>query len=217
MMRQIQMLFKSERNCRIIPNAMMSIVFPSEFPTHKKNLTLWLLVIFFLAGAAVEASAQNMSFPGVRSESKAPNGRFVIKNFDSDTEDPAHSLTLIDRQTGSKIRIYLYGRGVDILWSPDSTAFVINDHEGSDAAHPVLFTQPWSTHFSDLRQGLIDFLRTKHQEHSFFDNGHVYFTAERWLHNDELLCELTGYGEANPKGFTKRYVYKLAVGFRSYE
>jgi hypothetical protein len=157
-----------------------------------------------------------MSFPGATSASKSPNGRFVIKNFDSDTGDPVHSLTLIDRRKGSEIKIYHYGRGVDILWSPNSAAFVINDHEGSNAAHPVLFTQPWSTRFSDLRQKLIDFLRARREARSTLENDHVYFTAERWLGDDEILCKLTGYGAANPKGFTKRYIYKLDAGFRFY-
>jgi hypothetical protein len=196
---------------------MISIVFTGHLSVRKRTLAPWLFIVFFLATAATGANPQKMSFPGVSSESQSPNGRFVIKNIDSDSEDPAHRLTLIDRRRDSEIKVYRYGRSVDVLWSPNSTAFVINDHEGSDAAHPVLFTQPWSAHFSDLRQKLIDFLRARNEARSVLENDHVYFTAERWLGDDEIVCKLTGYGAANPKGFTKHYVYKIDVGFRSYK
>jgi hypothetical protein len=159
-------------------------------------------------------SAQSVSFPGTRSESKSPDGRFVIKNSDSDVEDLAHTLTLVDRRNGSVIKIYQYERGVDILWSPASDAFVINDHEGSNVSHPVLFREPWSTNFTDLREKLIDFLRSRNQAKSALENHHLYFTARRWLSDNEILCQVTGYGDVDPKGFTKHYVYKIDVGFR---
>jgi hypothetical protein len=195
---------------------MISLVFPSHSSIWSSKLFSSLFVGLLLATATAKTNAQNSSFPGVRSESRSPNGRFVIKNIDSDREVPAHSLTLIDQRTGSKIKLYRYGRGVDVLWSPNSAAFVINDHEGSDAAHPVLFAQPWSTRSLDLRQKLIEFLRARQEARSALENDHVYFTAERWLGGGEILCKLAGYGEANPKGFTKRYVYKLGAGFRPY-
>jgi hypothetical protein len=98
----------------------------------------WLLTALLSTTIASSVLAQNVSFPGVRSESKSPNGRFVIKNSDSDVKDPAHTLKLVDGRNGSVIKIYQYGRGVGILWSPASDAFVINDHEGSNVSHPVL-------------------------------------------------------------------------------
>ena len=173
-----------------------------------------LLTALLSTTIACSVSAQNVSFPGARSESKSPDGRFAIKNSDSDVEDPAHTLTLVDSRNGSVIKIYQFGRGVDILWSPASDAFVINDHEGSNVSHPVLFREPWSTNFTDLREKLIDFLRSRNQAKSALENHHVYFTAQRWLSDNEILCRVTGYGDADPKGFTKHYVYKIGVGFR---
>jgi hypothetical protein len=158
--------------------------------------------------------AQSVSFPGARSETKSPDGHIVIKNSDSDVEDPAHTLTLTDRRNGSVVKIYQYGRGVDILWSPASDAFVINDHEGSNVSHPVLFIEPWSKKYTDLREKLIDYLRSRNQARSVLENHHVYFTAQRWLSDNELLCRVTGYGDVDPKGFTRYYIYKLGVGFR---
>jgi len=176
----------------------------------------WFLITVLCAGVTTGLGAQKVSFPGARSGAESPDGRFSIKNSDNDLHDPAHSLTLVDHQNGSVINIYQYERGVDVLWSPASNAFVINDHEGSNVSHPVLFREPWSTNYTDLRAQLIDYLGSANEAKSVLDNHHVYFTAQRWLSNKQILCELTGYGDVDPKGFTKHYVYKLGAGFRPY-
>lgn len=161
------------------------------------------------------ARGQDVSFPGAHSESRSPNGRFVVRNFDSDVANPAHTLILVGNQSSLDITIYHYGRGVDILWSPDSKAFIVNDHEGSNVAHPVLFTEPWSTNYVDLRAKLIRFLHSKNADEHLLGNHHVYITAQRWLSNKDILCKATGYGDVDPKGFTRDYVYEIGVGFRS--
>jgi len=188
---------------------------PSRKPIRQFcTLNRWVLTTLLFAVIASGTNAQNASFPGSRSESKSPDGRFVIRNSNSDVEDPAHALRLVDSLNGSSITIYRYGRGVDILWSPTSDAFVINDHEGSNVSHPILFRKPWSTNYTDLREKLIDFLRSKNQAKSALENHHVYFTAQRWLNENEVLCQVSGYGDVDPNGFTSHYVYKLGGGFR---
>jgi hypothetical protein len=177
-------------------------------------LKRWLLTALSCLAIASCAVGQSVSFPGTRSETKSPDGHLVIRNSDSDVEDPAHTLTLVDSRNGTVIKIYRYGRGVDVLWSPASDAFVVNDHEGSNVSHPVLFRAPWSTNHTDLREKLIDYLRARKQARSVLENHHVYIAAERWLSDNEVLCQVTGYGDVNPKGFTRHYVYKLDAGFR---
>jgi dipeptidyl aminopeptidase/acylaminoacyl peptidase len=162
------------------------------------------------------ANAQRVSFPGVKSETKSPDGRYLIRNTDDEKQEPAHTLTLIDAKDGSTTKVYSYPRGVDVLWSPTSRAFVVNDYEGSDASHPVLFTAPWTSQPIDLREKLVGFLHSGRGAKSVLDNHHVYFSAQRWLSGDEILCQVTGYGDVDPKGFTAQYVYKLGAGFRLY-
>jgi hypothetical protein len=106
---------------------------------------------------------------------------------------------------------------IKALWSPTSSAFVVNDYEGSDVSHPVLFTAPWADQPVDLREKLTDFLCSQGKAKKVEENHHVYFSAQRWLSGNEVLCQVTGYGDANPKGFTKNYVYKIGVGFRPHQ
>jgi len=176
----------------------------------------WFLTALLSTAIASGGSAQNASFPGAKSETKSPDGRYTIRNTDDEKQEPAHLLALSDAKDGSTTKIYSYGRHVDVLWSPTSVAFVLNDYEGSDASHPVLFTAPWTNQPVDLREKLIGFLRSGRGVKSVLDNHHVYFSAQRWLSGDEILCQVTGYGDVDPKGFTAQYVYKIGAGFRPY-
>jgi hypothetical protein len=110
---------------------------------------------------------------------------------------------------------YEYRRHVDVLWAPASNAFVVNDYEGSNASHPVLFTKPWSAQPIDLRERLLAFLGSQEATKSMLNNLHVYLLAQRWISYDNILCHVTGYGDADPQGFTRDYVYKVGEGFRA--
>jgi hypothetical protein len=192
-----------------------------RIPTRQRALhialTIGSLMIAFpsFAGAA---NAQNASFPGRVAKSKSPDSRYVIENVDYDNRDPAHDLVLLDTKNGSKTTIQSYERGVDVLWSPQSDAFVVNDHEGSDSTRPLLYSLPWTGNKTDLLGKLTDFLRTRHQEQLVLGNDHVYFSVRRWISARELLGRLEAYGEANPhgSGFNGYYVYTVGQGFRLY-
>ena len=173
-----------------------------------------LLSVFLFSTMLSQANTQKFTFPGSRSEAKSPDGRYTIRNADDEKKEPAHTLTLIDTGSGSSTQIYSYRRHVDVLWSPTSRAFVVNDYEGSDVSRPVLFTAPWADQPVDLREKLTDFLRSRGEAKSVEGDHHVYFSAKRWLGGSEILCQVTGYGDVDPKGFTRHYVYKIGVGLR---
>jgi len=174
-----------------------------------------LLTIVLCFVTLADAKAQKTSFPGTRSETTSPDGRYTIRNADDGSQVPAHTLTLIDNRDGAATKVYSYARHVDVLWAPTSNAFVVNDYEGSDESRPILFTAPWTNQPVDLREEMLEYLRSRHEARSVLGNGHVYFSAKKWLSGNEVLCNVTGYGDVNPKGFTKHYVYKLGHGFQN--
>lgn len=178
------------------------------------GLVRWFVGAFLCLSLLLGASAQKASFPGVTSEVKSPDGRYTVRNTDDENQTPAHLLTLIDNRNGVAIRTYSYGRHVNVLWAPTSKAFVVNDYEGSDTSRPMLFTEPWADQPVDLREKLTDFLRPRGEARSILGNHHVYVSAEKWRSGDEIVCQVTGYGDVDRKGFKKRYVYKLGEGFQ---
>jgi hypothetical protein len=42
------------------------------------------------------ASGQTVSFPGVKSQSVSPDGRYIVQNIYDEHKNPAHSLALRD-------------------------------------------------------------------------------------------------------------------------
>jgi len=125
---------------------------------------------------------------------------------------------LVDSRSGKQHKVRDYARHVEVLWSPASDAFVVNDFEGSDTTRPILYALPWSDSQTDLLENLTDFLRTRGQEKLVLQNGHIYLSVQRWINPKELLCRLEAYGEASPhgSGFKGDYVYKIGEGFRVY-
>jgi hypothetical protein len=121
-------------------------------------------------------------------------------------------------KSGTKVKIHSYDRHVDVLWSPESNALIINDYEGSDSTRPLLYSLPWGDRRTDLLERLTIFLRTRHEENIVLKNDHVYFTVRSWINPHELLCQLQAYGEANPRGagFKGSYVYTIGKTFRVY-
>jgi len=169
-----------------------------------------------LLGASLLPGAASgpVSFPGPKSETRSPDGRYTVRNLDDPHTQPAHSLTLIDSRSGKQRKIYEYGRHVDVLWSPASNALVINDYGGSDFSRAVLLALPAQESKVNLWDELIRFLRPQRTARGALENDHVYLTVEKWLNGHEFRCKLTGYGQANPKGFTEHYVYEIGAGFR---
>ncbi|MGD0887637.1 MAG: hypothetical protein ABR889_00165 [Acidobacteriaceae bacterium] len=174
-----------------------------------------LIFVLVCSVALVQLSAQKITFPGTRSEIKSPDGHYMIKNTDDETRELSHSLSVIDTKNNEVTKIYQYGRSVDILWSPNSDAFIVNDHEGSNMSHPVLFTKPWTVHPLDLFEKLLPSLSNQESTKHIQNNIHVYFDAERWLGHGAILCRLYGYGDGDPNGFTKYYIYKMGEGFKT--
>jgi len=165
-------------------------------------------------GLCLAVPAQRKSFPGATNHTRSPNGRYEIQNVDNQRMEPAHTLLLIDLRSTNRRVLYKYGRHVDLSWSPASDALVINDYEGSNSAKPVLFDLVTGSVGIDLKGEFLRLSGPPEDVRRAVDNHHVYLTAEKWLDDREILCRLSGYGESNPQGFTKRYVYVMGSGFR---
>lgn len=181
--------------------------------------TRWIVTIVLLGAALVlSAGDKKVLFPGPKSEVRSPDARYSVRNVLYDQARSAY-LVLIDKKSGKQHKVRDYARHVEVLWSPASDAFVVNDFEGSDSTRPILYSVPWTGKDIDLLQKLTDFLRAQRKEKIVLGNDHVYLTVQRWINSEELLCKLEAYGEASPhgSGFEGRYVYKIGEGFRVYK
>src|ERR1700722_19566174 len=75
-------------------------------------------------------------FPVPPESVKSPDGRYEI--VDTCTKQ-TRALSFKSRGARSSKRFYSYERNVDILWSPDSNYFALNDNMGSNVASALLY------------------------------------------------------------------------------
>src|SRR6266487_4669503 len=103
------------------------------------------ILISLYSFTATAGSQKAIQFPGEISQIASPNGRYVLVNVDSESEEQTlslgdnHALYLRDLKNGSEKRIYVYGRHVKVLWSPRGNRLMISDYGGSDYANCVIF------------------------------------------------------------------------------
>jgi hypothetical protein len=166
---------------------------------------------FFVIGVLFclgQAKAQTRrSFPGERSTSKSPNGRYVLHNIDDDTSEPSHQLILEDLSKHTSSKLISYNRSVDVLWSPGGSKLIVNDHGGSDFTEAYVFILGESLRKIDL----TDELNRKYSGSArIFKNHHVYLEGISWLDEKRIKIKVFGYGEADPDGFVKFFEYTIA-------
>src|SRR5882762_6847684 len=93
--------------------------------------------LLLLVAPSAMAGGNPIAFPGRVSELSSPDGRFVLRNVDSDQE-PHHVLYLEDVWKKSE-RLLAYGRHASALWCGHGQGLLINDYGGSDYSNCLLF------------------------------------------------------------------------------
>ena len=135
-------------------------------------------------------------FPESQQSLTSPNKKYSIYNKDSDQE-PNHSLYLRSA-SGADEKILDYGRHVDVMWSPSSDVFFVNDYSGSSEATCLVFFADGST-----RLDVKGLLKTIGEE-DILSNDHLYITCKKW-NKDGLLVFVSGRGDKYPNGCDREY------------
>lgn len=169
-----------------------------------------LLVVLVPFATVVLAGDVPTGFPGKVSQVASPDGRFVLRNVDYDQE-PYHVLYLGDVRRKTEEKLLAYGRVASALWSPDGRALLVNDYGGSDYSNCLVFL------FGDGRTRIDVQAKLREQlggDQTLFRNHHVYIEGVTWLGRSTVEVKVSGYGDVDPKGFTRFYEYPLGGRFR---
>jgi hypothetical protein len=151
--------------------------------------------------ALADPSADGTIHPCQTVNIVSPNGRWALVTESNGCAcNESHSdrrcvpeLYLKDRQGDRKQLAGQYAFGGTAAWSPDSSAFFVNDHLTSDRDEAYLYeTQPLVK--TDLRKAL---LKADPSIARFMD-AHRYVLAKRWLDNHTVLVEFCGHTDQAP-------------------
>jgi hypothetical protein len=184
--------------------------------TYRSALITTGIALLFACADALAANSVN--FPGKVSELKSPDGKCTIKNVDDfesasrilSADPPAnHHLFLIRKGEKRKLLLWSYYDNVDILWSPDSGSFILNDW---DRAKPYLYRTGDPRHPLDIAAKLTAAVKDKTDRQALNSSEHLYIFAARWLSAKSIQIKVSGCGA--PDGdFTLTYTWDLKDGF----
>lgn len=187
----------------------------------KRAGQLLLAALALSIGSPVIASS-NASFPGGPSSLKSPDGSLAIVSKEAESNgEPSKFLYLENRQKarGQKKKapskkVYEYGRCVEVIWSPDSKHFVVNDLAGSDIAMPMLFSVDKLNNPVDLSELLTKAIKEKRDRQSLTKNDHLYFRCIKWANPKTMEIAVAGHGSSDQSGFTLVYEHEVGGGFK---
>jgi hypothetical protein len=138
----------------------------------------------------------------------------VVVNVDSDSE-PYHTVFLATDGSNERRELFTYERGMEVLWSPNSQFFVVNDYAGSDYSRCRVHSvetgkapiQIWDELLASQSANVRSLL---------LDNHHVYIAATRWVTSISFNLKAWGYGDKSPSGsgFVRHFTYTVGQGFQ---
>lgn len=149
-----------------------------------------------LAATSPDVHKQVINLPQRRTvRIPSPNGRWLLIASPFSISG-GETLTLENKRTRQRTVIKHYDRDIDVGWSPDSTAFFLNDAEGSNVEDAYIYRPNSNTPLL-----LDDILLKNDVWASEIVADHTYFQVRRWLDPRTVVVEFcehnsdaTGYG-----------------------
>lgn len=162
-------------------------------------------------------------FPGESTEAKSPNGLYTIKNVDKTIGNiPSEKYTIRHGEVDKHHLIFIwnlqkktavlrsYLRDTDVLWSPDSKAFIVNDYVGSNMTIPFLYWVKDLHHPANIGAKFTDTLKNKDDKSKVAHSLHLHILATRWLSPNCVEIKCSG----NSKETTGRSYIPFTLTYR---
>jgi len=209
--------------------ALFAVAMPCTRPAADKEANpIW--VISGVSASQPRPYCSAIGFPGKINHISSPDCLYEIINVDqsignlppnkygslSSTPDVAHSdghyLLFIRKDKKTKVAFFSYMRDADILWSPDSKAFIVNDYVGSDTTLTYLYRVNDLGHPIDLSAKFIDSITNKSDKSSIMSSIYVHIFGAHWLSPNSIEIKTIGNskdGTGYYKPFTLVYDWDL--------
>ncbi|MBI5093226.1 MAG: hypothetical protein HZB26_12400 [Candidatus Hydrogenedentes bacterium] len=179
-----------------------------------------LVCLFAAQGPKMALTA----FPGTRDTLASPGGGQLLLNVDAENGQQAealgnsHVLLLIDPARPSVLRIWQYGRSVDVAWSPDGSRILLNDHEGSNITSCHVLTVKPSADILNIEEENVGDLLKKQVKRESGRWAHEYIEGLGWTDKSDLRIKVVSYGpldgqKEDGNGVERHYTYSSEKGF----
>ncbi len=154
---------------------------------------------------------------------KSPNDLYAIQEVERPVPErgyPEHLLFLSSKGKKEPLKILStgtnsYERFVEVLWSPNSQMFVVNDWFGSDIANAYLYRVDDLAHPVDIAQSIAQSSSNKLDRDSIANGVHIYQFVSKWIDPYTVEIRIVGDYTSKPNyrgrllGFTVYYLWDV--------
>ena len=152
-------------------------------------LLAWLVVSPALAA---ERRKEPRQITGLAEPIPSPDGRFELFYRKDDTKGkppdyyPDHEIWIRSKMDPAKsVLVYSYGRGADVLWSPDSKMVAITDFAGSSESYVVIFRISPQLVLEAIPE--VEPFIESHEKQMLPAYDHFYAEVVRWSEDSKSL------------------------------
>lgn len=157
----------------------------------------------FVALALAIAHAQQLDLPwGPVKRLPSPDGSKVLYGAPyRAARNQGPQLWIEDTHTHHRTMLFQIGGTLSADWSPDGTAFYVNDHLGSDEENAYIYNAA-----TLQRMDIGAQIQAADPASRPFANGHAYYEVTRWEGSSALAVSFFGHTDEPPvRSFAFRY------------
>jgi WD40 repeat protein len=177
----------------------------SHLKKNKRGMSLvWATVPVFFGAALLAQTSNNTrrDLPTNKVESiPSPNGRWVLIASPSESR----TVTLLDKERQKRTLIKEYDGSLQIGWSPDSSAFFLNDAYASNLEDAYVYLIAFG---KPVRLSDFVFGHDSEAKSAAKKADHTYFRVGNWTNGGSLLLEFCGHGGEAP-GIQFDFIYRV--------
>jgi hypothetical protein len=167
-----------------------------------RNLLAAGVALFMLVSVPCKADTAKLQGPG--ETWRSPDGTMsIVWRYVGNDGEPTLQHALMLEQPGKKPALLeLFGRYVDVFWSPDSRHIAVTDYAGSNIAESFLVdigsSGPSRRYYVSPHLSRVEAA------------GHAYYCWIGWLDTNRIAMRVLGHTDTNPSHqFAYSFTYDL--------
>jgi hypothetical protein len=143
----------------------------------------------------IGANAQELCLPlGSVKRLASPDGSEILYGvaYQKGRNDGPR-LWIENRRTHRRVKLFEIGSTLCAAWSPDGSAFYVNDHWASDRERAYIYDAA-----TLKRTDMAALIQAADPRSRRFTAGHAYYEIERWVGSQHVAARFSGHTDVPP-------------------
>jgi hypothetical protein len=170
---------------------------------QNRNLFVSLVALFGTLAISISVSAQTLDLPwGPVKRLASPDGSKILYGVPyQEGRNEGPSLWMEDEGTRGRTKLFDIGSTLTAAWSPDGSAFYVNNHWASDREQAYIYDAA-----TMRRLDIGARIQSADSQSRGLATGHTYFRVTGWEGTEQVAVSFFGHTDEPPVlCFTLRY------------